>query len=418
MNILILHRIPYPKIDYHRGIDHERHEVTYFGVKGSLATLPGALRCKAVERPGIASAFEEARQWLSENPRHFDRIISLSEYELLDAANLRGWLAVAGATVDQVRLARDKILMKEAVSRAGIRVPRFLSLPEFVASGGRVSWSADTVLKPHSGASSEDVVVLANPKTALSAIVSRCTGAARLDSGQSNLSEYEVEEFISGPILHFDGLVHEGTVLTITASEYVGNCLAFANGAPLGSYHYPLCNEERAWVQRALEATGIRNGSFHLEAIRHGFDMVFLEVANRVGGADVVRTFELATGVHLPSQELRILIGEYADLSCRTSSTGLWHGWFVYPGHHQKDRTHRGLDGVEFFRTSPSVIHWHELKTGASLPSHVTYQAHEVPLAGVIATTGAEKTREWIDRLFASVSCKTEILSCVAAEGS
>ncbi|SAK99990.1 ATP-grasp domain-containing protein [Caballeronia ptereochthonis] len=416
MKILILHRIPYPKIDYHRGIDHELHEVTYFGTKNALATLPSGLRCQAIERAGSASALEEAKQWLSTNPRHFDRIISLSEYELLDAAYLREWLALPGAAVEQVRLARDKILMKEAVSRVGIRVPHFLSLPEFIASAGRVPWRAGTVLKPHSGASSEEVIVFKSPEAAISAITSRRSGAARLDTAQSNQSEYEVEEFISGAILHFDGLVRNGTVLTITASEYVGNCLAFANGEPLGSYHYPIRHDERAWVERALEATGIRNGSFHLEAIRHGLDLVFLEVANRVGGADVVRTFELATGVHLPSQELRILIDEHADLSARTSSTGLWHGWFVYPGHHLKDRTHRGFDGLDVFRVSPSIVHWHELSAGAPLAANITYQAHEVPLAGVIATTRAEKTREWMEGLFESVSYSNVTLPCVGAE--
>ena len=68
---------------------------------------------------------------------------------------------------------------------------------------------------------------------------------------------------------------------------------------------------------RVLAAVGIRNGSFHLEAIEAPDALVFLEVGNRVGGADVVATFELATGVHLPSEELRILIGDGPRATCR-----------------------------------------------------------------------------------------------------
>ncbi|MGW3465553.1 hypothetical protein ACWDE9_41050 [Streptomyces olivaceoviridis] len=61
MKILILHRVPYFKIEYHRGISHDRHDVTYFGTDQALATLPPHLRCERVSRPGLGSAFEEAR---------------------------------------------------------------------------------------------------------------------------------------------------------------------------------------------------------------------------------------------------------------------------------------------------------------------------------------------------------------------
>lgn len=107
MNILILHRVPYQRVDYARGIDHNQHDVTYFGVRDILDTLPTDLRCIKVERPGKASAFEEARAWLEAQLQQFDRVIALSEYELLDAARLREWLGVSGAKVDEVSCARQ-----------------------------------------------------------------------------------------------------------------------------------------------------------------------------------------------------------------------------------------------------------------------------------------------------------------------
>lgn len=51
MKILVLHRVPYFKIEYHRGISHDRHDVTYFGTDQALATLPPHLRCERVSRP-------------------------------------------------------------------------------------------------------------------------------------------------------------------------------------------------------------------------------------------------------------------------------------------------------------------------------------------------------------------------------
>ena len=404
MNILILHRIPYHKIDYHRGIDHDRHDVTYFGTRAILDTLPSSLRRREVVRPGHAGAYDEAVAWLEREPQHFDRVLSLSEYELIEAARLRERLGVQGAQLEQVMLVRDKIQMKQAAARAGLRVPRFLPLAEFLGAGA--DWSGPTVLKPHSGASSEDVVVFPTAVQAREAVVSQRSGVPRLDAGTAAHDAYEVEEFVTGSVLHFDGLIARGALLALTASRYVGTCLGYAQGQPLGSYHFPVTKAARDWVGRALASVSLQDGSFHLEAIESDGELVFLEVGNRVGGADVVATFELATGIHLPSQELRILLGEDVPaIEVNPTSTSLWHGWFVVPGHHLGG-AHGGVDGIEFFRHNAAVLRWNELEIGASLPGTITYQAHEVPLAGIIATASAEETHRWLASLFATVSLR------------
>jgi hypothetical protein len=408
MDILILHRVPYARIDYGRGIDHDSCNVTYFGKREALATLPPGLRCKAVERAGTASAHEEARTWLTAQPLSFDSIISLSEYELLDAARLRAWLGVPGPSPEQVSVVRNKLLMKDAVERAGVRVPRFLALSEFLTQGGVVPWGQPTVLKPHSGASSEDVVVFDTPARAFAAVNDRRTGVANLDHDAPQIGGYEVEEFVSGPILHFDGLVESGRIVALTASRYIGTCLGYAKGQPLGSYHIPVTPVAQRWAQQVLNAVQISVGSFHLEAIETTDGLVFLEVGNRVGGADVVATFELATGVHMPSQELRLLLGKpvLASESGSAHSRG-WHGWFVYPGHCAESGTYEGLNGADPFRSDPSVVTWVELEPGAALKSSVTYSAHETPLAGIVATASPEDTRRWIEALFSAVSIRT-----------
>ncbi|MDO0914706.1 ATP-grasp domain-containing protein [Streptomyces sp. DT2A-34] len=409
MNILILHRIPYPKIEYHRGIDHERHDVTYFGTGAALATLPADLRCTRVERPGEATASDEASAWLAAEPRTFDRIISMSEYELLDAARLRERYGVEGAGVAQVRLARDKVLMKSAVRTAGLRVPRFLPLTELLAGPERADWSGPTVLKPHSGASSVDVVVFDGPAETYEAITARRSGVTELDEA-GRVGDFEVEEFVTGPIRHFDGLVERGRVLALGASEYLGTCLDYARGEPMGSYQIELTDETRDWVARALDAVRVHDGCFHLEAIVDGEELVFLEVGNRVGGADVAATFELATGIHLPSWELRILLGEQVGdlLPAPPDPTDRsWYGWFVHPGHHLSGHVFEGLDGAEAFRTAPEAVTWQELAVGAPMPDHITYGAHETALAGIARTASPDATREWMARLFASLRVRT-----------
>jgi len=407
MNILILHRVPYPRIEYHRGIDHDKHCVTYFGKREILASIPDDLRCSKVERPGSASAFEEARDWLTESKLSFDAVISLSEYELIDAAQLREHFGIPGKRVDQVMLTRDKVLMKQAVARAGLRTPRFLPLRDLLFVHGATSWKTTTVLKPHSGASSADVVVFDSSRQVFDAIRGKRTGIAKLDGDRPDIGQYQVEEFVRGRILHFDGLIAQGELLAITVSQYVGTCLDYARGQPLGSFHFTLTDEAREWARRVLNAVSIHDGSFHLEAIDDGAELVFLEVGNRVGGADVVATFELATGIHMPSLELRILLGEAVSVNpSRLLTHQLCHGWFVYPGHHVQQGTFQGFDGVDEFRNSPAVLSWNELDMGRQLAANVTYSAHEAPLTGIVATTSSDHTREWIERLFASASLR------------
>lgn len=402
MNILILHRVPYQRIDYARGIDHNLHNVTYFGVRDILNTLPADLPCVKVERSGTASAFEEARIWLEAPPRQFDRIIALSEYELLDAARLREWFGVPGATVAEVALVRDKILMKRAVAQAGLRVPRFMPLQALLANPQCVPWKGTTVLKPHSGASSEDVRIFDSPTQVSTAISAGASQVARLDKGLAVVAEYEIEEFVDGDILHFDGLVVNGELLTIAASRYVGTCLGYAQGQPLGSFHFPITPLYREWVTQALAAVGIRQGSFHLEAIEHN-GLVFLEVGNRVGGADVVPTFELATGVHLPSEELRILLdGRPSRPLPPTQVSNAWHGWFVFPGHAHGGDPYWGIVGASRYRHDASVIRWSELELGTRQTQKLTYSANEAPLAGIVAHRDWQATRDWIERLFRS----------------
>jgi predicted secreted Zn-dependent protease len=88
VKILILHRIPYHKIGYHRGINHDRHEVTYIGTETALTNIPEQINCQKLVRPGVGKTADEVITILETQQLQFDRILSLSEYELLDAAKV------------------------------------------------------------------------------------------------------------------------------------------------------------------------------------------------------------------------------------------------------------------------------------------------------------------------------------------
>lgn len=175
-------------------------------------------------------------------------------------------------------------------------------------------------------------------------------------------------------------------------------------GQPLGSWHIETTASMHEWVSAALQAVQIHNGAFHLEAIMAAEEPVFLEVGNRVGGADVVATYELATGIHLQSLELRIHVDGELDLSAVTrQQSDLGFGLFVFPGHTHPERIYQGLEGADELRASAHVVQWNELSVGALLPEHVTYSAFEAPLAGIVKSADPQQTRAWMQSLFSRV---------------
>lgn len=399
MDILILHRIPYQKIEYHCGIDHDRHEVTYVGTETALANIPDFVNCKQLVRPGVGKTADEVMALIEQQQLQFDRVLSLSEYELLDAAQIRERFDIPGPTLAQVEKVRNKVVMKTTVAAAGIRVPEFLPLRKLVQYVPQ--WQGRVVLKPIDGASSENVKVFPSLTSLLKALQTRNTGIELLDREDAKFEQFEVEEFITGPIIHFDGLVQDGEVKAVVASQYVGDCLAFANGQPLGSVQIDTSTETKAWVSQVLNAVELTKGCFHLEAISSSSGLVFLEVANRVGGADVHDSFELATGIHLHSAQLKSWLDEELQLPKLPTLTKKF-GWYVFPGHHYPaDYCH--ICGHESFRNHPFVVRWQELTAAQKLPKHITYQGVEVPLAGLVGSDSSESLQAFLREMFTQV---------------
>ncbi|UTH76525.1 hypothetical protein [Chromobacterium sp. IIBBL 290-4] len=407
MDILILHRIPYHKIQYHLGIDHEKHNVTYVGTPSQLANLPEDLRAARLARPGLADAASETLSLLAEHAKRFDRVISLSEYELMDAARIRQALNIPGPSESEVLVVRDKLIMKRLVAAAGIRVPEAMPLSSLLARR-QASWAGPTVLKPVDGASSEDVQIFPFVQAMLAALRNRLSGIRKLDEEQeSHADRFEAEAFIAGPILHLDGLIRDGRIVALLGSRYVGTCLGFAQGEPLGSAQFLLSDAQTQWAQTVTQAIGLRSGAFHLEVIDDGGEWVFLEIANRVGGADVVDTFQLTTGLHLPSAELALACGEPLPAPASPAQP-VFHGWFVFPGHRLPDGPFQ-LTGHQPFLDSPLLLRHSLLAPDAPRPGHPSYQAFESPFAGIISGSSHQALQTWLESLFASVQLSTSV---------
>jgi hypothetical protein len=404
MKLLILHRVPYSFIEYHRVIDHGLHDVVYVGTSAQLATLPADLPCKRVERPGQAGLVEEVLTLFSPDD-HIDRVISVSQYEAMEAAQIRRALGVEGEMPEQVHIVNDKVAMKAAVAAEGLRVPRFVGCYEALTSSSAdaAPWAGKTVLKPVDGTASKDVLVFSTYADAISAIAKHSTGLEGLDPGR-----FQLEEYVEGPIFHFDGLMLAGDPIAIVANKYLGTCLEFAQGIPQGSMQL---DDDGGRCQVALDylrAVGIRNGPFHLEMIEAIDGMVFLEVAARPGGGGIMETFRLATGIDLVAAGLAISLDRSPlDVNplkqwFERKTGSRTYGDFMFPGHRLQSR-HCSIKGSGKFRDHPDVLKWKELEADTSLPTTVSYFDFELPVSGIVAGSSSLEVESLIREILTTV---------------
>ncbi|MFF4389874.1 MULTISPECIES: ATP-grasp domain-containing protein [unclassified Streptomyces] len=274
-------------------------------------------------------------------------------------------------------LVRDKIVMKSAIVAAGLRAPHFASLAEALAGDGNcLPWEGRTVLKPKGSAMSNNVQVLSSPSSTLDHV--RRNGVP----GGGSIDDFEIEEFVDSPIIHVDGIVANGEILVIQAYRYEGNCLDFAAGSPRGNIQIATTPDIRRWTADCLSALNLQTSIFHLEGFQTADGLVFLEIGARQAGGSTVETFELATGVHLPSSYLRLLVSEGSDVPVvqLPADDGLY-GDFVFPPLSGGTGSAR-IRGEKEFRESPLVHRWSQPEASAS--RQLSYFVDDAVLGGVI----------------------------------
>jgi carbamoylphosphate synthase large subunit len=235
---------------------------------------------------------------------HIDCIVPLDDYDVETAAALREHLRLPGLGETAARYFRDKLAMRTQAAVNGIPVPPFT--PVFSYDRLR-AYMARTpppwVLKPRSEAGAMGIKKLHSAEEVW----------RRLDELGDEQSFFHLEQFIPGEIYHVDSLVYGGRVLFAQPHKYARPPMAVAHeGGVFASRTLPDGEEARAILdlnERLLTAFGLERGATHAEFIR-GADgqYYFLEVAARVGGANIEQLVESAGGLNLWGEWARLEI--------------------------------------------------------------------------------------------------------------
>ncbi len=282
-------------------------------------------------------------------------VLALSEYDILRAARLRRHLGVAGQSVESATAFRDKLVMKQILSRAGVPVARYaevshvLDLVRFVDEVGY-----PVVVKPRLGAGSVGVDVLTDEED-LSQFVERAAGVLSGDES----SHLIAESFVAGEMLHVDGVVRDGRVRLIWPFTHgASSTLDYRTGGSLVSCMVDRSDElwQRAvdLVRQALDALPTpTHAIFHAELFHTPTgELVLNEIASRMGGAKVHRSLRAAFGVSMTEQYLRAEVGLPAGPSLLSDPARL-AGYLLIPpraGRLDAVPVSCPLPGVEDFR--------------------------------------------------------------------
>ncbi len=274
-----------------------------------------------VKQPDITNAIS----FLARD-HHIDRIVPLDDFDVGTAAALREHMRIPGMGDTTVRHFRDKLAMRVQARDHGIPVPAFVHvlnydrLREFMAAV-----PAPWVLKPRSEAGSMGIKKIHNSEELWRS----------LDSLGDVQTNYVLEKFLPGDVYHVDSIISEREVVFAVSHKYgMPPMTVYQGGGVFMTRALPRGGEEDAALQEAnravLKAMNMVRGVTHAEFIRSHEDgrYYFLEIAARVGGANIDKMIEAGSDVQLWAEWAKIEIAHirgyrYDPPTPRQDYTGL-----------------------------------------------------------------------------------------------
>ena len=231
--------------------------------------------------------------------RRIDRIVGLDDYDVETAAALREHLRLGGLSESAARLFRDKLAMRVRARDAGLPVPDFSGIFNYDALRDFMNnvpppW----VFKPRTLAGSEGIHKLHESESLW----------RLLDTLGDRKSYYLLERFVPGDVYHVDTLSWQGEIVFSLVSKYGAPPLAVLQGRGIFTTRvlpraHPDTLHLTDLTKYLLASFGRDYGPSHSEFIRaHDGRFYFLESAARVGGGNIERLVEAATGI-VPWQE-------------------------------------------------------------------------------------------------------------------
>lgn len=241
---------------------------------------------------------------------NFKSIVVHSEYDLIRAARLREYLGLCGQSVESAVAYRDKVVMKEYLRGAGIKVAEYsrldspIDLYKFVTEKG-----FPVLVKPRDAGGGRYIKTLSGMSDVKSFLK------------QGLPQNFMVEEFVPGGMYHADGLARNGDVEFVAVSRYYNGCLAYQRQLSVGSAVVspvnPIFKRINDLLPEMIAALPpVPAMAFHAEFFHTDEDEVIVcEIASRTAGGRIMETVEMSFGVDIIKSWVRWQAGLPADIA-------------------------------------------------------------------------------------------------------
>jgi biotin carboxylase len=227
----------------------------------------------------------------------FSRVIAISEFDLIRAAEIRELLGLEGQSLKSAQQFRDKVRMKEQLKDkcTQLRIPKFtrvediFDLLNFIQENGY-----PVLIKPVDGGGASGITILTNEEDLW-----------RFAEKEIPV-QMEVEEYFQGEEYHIDGVIDQNELKLISVSKYLSPQFQYDNNNfisasvmlhPENSLHDRLANA----ITEVLEVMDTpKSMTFHAEClITLNDEIIFIEIASRAGGGRISKMIEVGYGYDL-----------------------------------------------------------------------------------------------------------------------
>ncbi|PES33299.1 ATP-grasp domain-containing protein [Bacillus thuringiensis] len=240
----------------------------------------------------------EAVEYLYNNHK-FNIVINLTERYIELAARIRDKFSIPGLDICTATKFRNKLEMKKVVHEAGLSVPQSSSISKTEDISNFINKFGKSVVKPIDGMGTKTTYVIEKLEDIPPSIL----------NNSEKLSNFEIEQFISGQMFQCDSVVVDGEIKLCSISRLLTSTLHFEE---LGYFATVMIEEgplrDKIWNfnKEVIEAFNFKNGVTHHELfLKDDGELVLCEIAARAGGGGTIPSIKYAYGINLYEADIR-----------------------------------------------------------------------------------------------------------------
>lgn len=244
-------------------------------------------------------------------------VVTWSDRDVETVSLIAQRLGLSAPPVAAAKIARNKFLMREALSAHPETIPAYARVTteaEALAAAAEIGYPA--VLKPTSASGSKGIFVI-HDEAQLRAAFAELIRYTRPDVDKvftGNPNELIYEEFLTGTEHSVEGFVFEGETIIVGVTDKETSepyCLEVGHVYPSSLPAQSLSAVETLTIT-VMKALGLDNCAFHLECmISPNGTAKLVEVAARVGGDFITsHLIELATETSFCENVIRVATGK------------------------------------------------------------------------------------------------------------